>query len=71
MTLAKYNEIPFVEKAKIIKIGITKIKVWSLLIKIFSMAGSKSHAVADVLPATNIEKITAKKILIMNYHQDS
>jgi hypothetical protein len=33
------------------------------LIKIFSIAGSKSQAVADVLPATKIEKNTANKIL--------
>ena len=44
-----------VEKAAIIKIGITNIKVWSLLINIFSIAGSKSQAVAEVLPATKIE----------------
>jgi len=33
------------------------------LINIFSIAGSKSHAVAEVLPATKIEKKTAKNIL--------
>ena len=59
-----YKEIPFVEKAIIIRIGIIKIKLWSFSIKIFSMAGSSSHAVADVLPATRIEKITAKIILL-------
>ena len=31
--------------------------------KILSIAGSISHAVADVLPATKIEKKTARNIL--------
>ena len=54
--------MPFVANATIIKKGITNIKAWSLLINIFSIAGSKSQAVAEVLPATKIEKKTAKKI---------
>ncbi len=55
--------MPFVANATIIKKGITNIKAWSLLINIFSIAGSKSQAVAEVLPATKIEKKTAKNIL--------
>ena len=46
--------------------GIIKIKVSSLFIKIFSIAGSSNHAVADVAPATKIEKITAKIIFLIN-----
>jgi len=37
-----------------------------LLIKIFSIAGFKSHAFSNVLPVYKYQKITAKKILIMN-----
>ena len=33
---------------------------------IFSIAGSKSHAVAEVLSATNTEKTAANKILPRN-----
>jgi hypothetical protein len=50
-----------------IAIGIKKIKVWSLLRNIFSIAGSKSHAVAEVLAATIIEKKPANKILLRNF----
>ena len=32
-------------------------------VKFLSIAGSNNHAVADVLPATSIEKKTARKIL--------
>ena len=53
---AIYNETPLVAKAITIKNGITNIKVWSLLINNFSIAGSKSHAVAEVLPATIRDK---------------
>ena len=45
-----------------IAIGIIIIKVLSLLRKIFSIAGSNSHAVAEVLTATNIEKKAAYNI---------
>ena len=44
--------------------GIKKISVWFFSIKIFSIAGSKSQAIDDVLPATIIEKKAAKKMLI-------
>ena len=54
--------MPFVEKATIIARGIRKINVLSLFKNIFSIAGSNSHAVADVLIATRTEKIAAKKI---------
>ena len=63
--LAWYRAIPFVEKAIIIAIGIIIIKVLSLLRKIFSIAGSSSHAVAEVLTATNIEKKAASNIFKM------
>ena len=46
--------------------GIKIIKVWSLLINIFSIAGSRSQAVADVLAATITEKKAAIIILLMN-----
>ena len=46
--------------------GIIKIKVRSFWINIFSIAGSKSHAIAEVLNATIIENIAAKKILLIN-----
>ena len=46
--------------------GIKKIKVWSLFKNIFSIAGSRSHAVADVLAATIIEKKPAKNIFPIN-----
>ena len=49
-------------KAKIIAKGIINNNDWSLFRNIFSIAGSKSHAVADVLTATKIENIAAKKI---------
>jgi hypothetical protein len=35
ITLAKYNEKPFIAKAIIIKIGIIIIRVWSFSINIF------------------------------------
>ena len=57
-----YKEIPFVEKAIIIRIGIIKIKLWSFSIKIFSMAGSSKYAIPEVLPATKNEKTTAMTI---------
>ena len=51
-----YKEIPFAENAKIIKKGINNNKDWSFSKNIFFIAGSKSHAIAEVLPATIIEK---------------
>ena len=35
----------------------------------FLIAGSKSHAIADVLPATNIEKIPDKIILFKYFFE--
>ena len=61
---ARYREIPLAVKAIIIARGIKKISVWFFSIKIFSIAGSKSQAIDDVLPATIIEKKAAKKMLI-------
>ena len=57
VALAKYKDIPFTENAKIIINGIKIINVWSFSIKSFLIAGSSSHAIAEVLAATNIEKI--------------
>ena len=37
-------------------------KVLSFSIKIFSIAGSNNQAIAEVLPATNIEKKPEKNI---------
>ena len=39
-----------------IKAGIKNIKVSSLSINIFLIAGSNNHAIDEVLAATNIEK---------------
>ena len=64
---ALYKAIPLVEKATIIARGIKKIKVLSFSIKIFSMAGSNNHAVAEVLPATKIENTPARIILKTNF----
>ena len=61
--LAKYKLSPFVENAKTIAIGISQAKVLSWSIKIFFTAGSSSHAVADVLPATNMDKTKDRIIL--------
>ena len=60
---AIYKEIPFAENAKIIKKGINNNKDWSFSKNIFFIAGSKSHAIAEVLPATIIEKKEDKIIL--------
>ena len=57
-----YKEIPFVAKAIIIAKGIMIIKDLSFSINIFSIAGSRSQAIEDVLPATKIEK-NADKII--------
>ncbi len=43
--------------------GIKNIKLWSFSIKSFLIAGSNSHAIAEVLPATSIEKKADKNIL--------
>ena len=53
---AKYREIPFDEKAKIIAIGIINNISKFLSTNIFFIAGSNSQAVADVLAATIMEK---------------
>ena len=60
---ARYIDIPFVAKAKIINPGIIKINVWFFSINIFSIAGSNSQAIEEVLVATNNEKNTASRIL--------
>ena len=50
----------------IIKAGIKNIKVSSLSIKIFFIAGSNNQAIPEVLAATMIEKNAANKILFKN-----
>ena len=52
------------EKAKTIKIGIDQAKVLFFSINIFFTAGSNNQAIPDVLPATIIDKIKAKKIFL-------
>ena len=61
------TEEPLVAKAIIIQNGIRNIKVSSLFINIFSIAGSNNQAVAEVLNATKIEKKTARIILFKNF----
>ena len=39
-----------------IKIGIRRISFWSLLINNSFIAGSNKYAIAEVLPASKIEK---------------
>ena len=60
---ARYIDIPFVAKAKIISPGIIKISVWFFSINIFSIAGSNSQAIDEVLAATNKEKNIESRIL--------
>ena len=43
--------------------GIKRIRDWSFSINNFLMAGSNSQAIAEVLPATKIEKKPDKRIL--------
>ena len=46
--------------------GIINSKVLSFSMKIFSIAGSNNHAIAEVDPATQIEKKTDKIIFGIN-----
>ena len=64
--LAKYKETPFVKKVMVIANGIIIINDWSFSINIFFIAGSNNHAIDAVLPATNSEKKTDKRILEIN-----
>ena len=50
-------------KARIISPGIININDWSFSTNIFSIAGSNSQAIEEVLPATNKEKNTEIRIL--------
>ena len=61
---AKYKESPFREKAMIIIKGIKRIRDWSFSINNFFIAGSNNQAIAEVLPATKIEKKPDKRILL-------
>ena len=56
--------MPLTAKAIIINKGITSINVWSFSINIFLIAGSRSQAIDEVLPATIIEKKTESNILL-------
>ena len=64
--LAKQRETPFAANTIIIAIGINAAKVLSLSINIFFTAGSKSHAIEEVVPATIAEKKSAEKTYILN-----
>ena len=66
ITLAKYKEKPFTENAKKMARGIINNKVLSFSINIFSIAGSSNQAIAEVDPATQIEKKTDKNIFGKN-----
>ena len=57
--LRKNNKLEVLNKNKN---GIILKSDWSFWIKILSIAGSKSQAIAEVLPATSNEKNMAKKI---------
>ena len=56
-----------VVKAKTMAAGIRNIKVWSFSIKIFFIAGSYNHAIAEVLTATSTEKKTEINIFGKNF----
>ena len=58
--------MPLVAKATMINYGMIRRRLWSLFKKILSIAGSSNQAVADVLPATNIEK-NADSIILSKY----
>ena len=57
--------MPFEANAQIMRIGIIKINFSSFSIKIFFIAGSSNHAMADVARATTNEKIIDKIILFI------
>ena len=69
VVFAKYNESPLTVNDIIISKGINNINVWSFSMNNFLIAGSSSHAIADVLPATKIEKKDYKKILFINFFE--
>ena len=66
VAFAKYKERPFVVKATTIIKGINIINDLSFSIKSFFIAGSRSQAIDDVLPATKIEK-KAESIILSKY----
>ena len=59
MVLAVYKEAPLIVNERAIAIGINNIIVVSWSIKIFFTAGSNSHAIAPVEPATTRDKKSA------------
>ena len=59
--------MPLVENANIMSKGIKISKDWSFSKKIFSIAGSSSQAIAEVLPATIIEQIEAYIMSFKNF----
>ena len=61
---AIYRDKPFPLKANTMKIGMIKERVVFFSIKIFLTAGSSSHAIAAVHPATIIDNINDKNIFL-------
>ncbi len=61
--LARYKELPFKAKAKIIKPGIVYNILEFWFMKSSSIAGSSKYAIAEVLAAKRSEKKTDKNIL--------
>ena len=61
--------VAFTVKAIIIINGIKIINDWSFSINNFFIAGSRSHAIAEVLLATNIEKKADKTILFKYFFE--
>ena len=62
-----YREKALTVKARIIRPGIINKSVGSLSINIFSIAGSKSQAIEEVLPATKRENNIAIKICVIYF----
>ena len=66
IAFARYNDVPLTKNATTMSKGIKIIKDWSFSINNFLIAGSKSQAIDEVLPATKIEKKAERKILFKN-----
>ena len=67
MTFAKYNERPFVAKARIINPGIKYIYFCFCSIKSCLIAGSSKYATYEVLPAKRTVKNTEIKIFLIYF----
>ena len=57
--------MPLLENATIINIGIDQANILFCSINIFFTAGSSNQAIAEVLPATTIERTRATNILFI------